>query len=167
MNLSGYLFLGKERENMNKPWIMQYDPDMKESLTYPDKTMYEMLVRTENNFPRTSAISFEGQKISFRTLLFQVDTAALALTELGLRRGDVATICLPNIPQAVVFFYAVNKIGVIANMVHPKTPAHELSEFMTSTQSEYLIILDAFLPKHLKMLSEIPVKHVFTAAIGD
>jgi len=152
---------------MKKPWILHYDPDMKESLTYPDKTMYEMLTRTEDNFPRTPALSFEGQKISFRSLLFQVDTVALALTDLGLRRGDVATICLPNIPQAVIFFYAVNKIGVIANMVHPKTPPLELKDFMTSTQSEYLIILDAFLPKHLKMLDGITVKRVFTAAIGD
>ena len=152
---------------MEKPWTLQYDPGMKESMTYPDKTLYEMLVRTENNFPGTPAISFEGRKISFRALLNQVDTVALALKELGLKRGDVATICLPNVPQAVVFFYAVNKIGVIANMVHPKTPPFELREFMTSTRSEYLIILNAFLSKHVEMLSQMPVKHIFTAAIDD
>jgi len=152
---------------MEKPWTIQYDPKMKETLTYPDKTMYEMLARTESNFPHTSAVSFEGRKISFRSLLFQIDAAALALTELGLRTGDVATICLPNIPQAVIFFYAVNKLGVIANMVHPKTPPFELKEFMTSTRSEYLIIFNAFLPKHIKMLSQIPIKHIITAAIDD
>jgi len=152
---------------MNKPWILHYDPEMKESLNYPDKTLYEMLERTVKHFPHTTALSFEGQKISFRALLNDVDTAALGLTDLGLKRGDVATICLPNIPQAVVFFYAVNKLGVIANMVHPKTPAMELREFMTSTRSEHLIILDAFLPKSVKMLSEIPVKYIFTASIGN
>jgi len=152
---------------MEKPWTLQYDPDMKKSLTYPDKTLYEMLARTENSFPHSPAISFEGERLSFRSLLFQVDTIALSLKELGLRRGDVATICLPNIPQAVVFFYAVNKLGVIANMVHPKTPPLELKEFMTSTRSEYLIILDAFLPKHVEMLSTIPIERIFVAAIGD
>jgi long-chain acyl-CoA synthetase len=152
---------------MDKPWTLQYDPGMTETLNYPDKTLYEMLVRTENNFPFSTAISFEKHRISFRSLLFQVDAIALALKELGLKRGDVATICLPNIPQAVVFFYAVNKIGVIANMVHPKTPAFELKDFITSTRSEYLIILDAFLPKHVAMLSQIPIKSIFVASITD
>ena len=152
---------------MKKPWTSHYDPGMKESLTYPDKTLYEMLERTENNFPHTPAVSFEGKRITFRSLLFQVDTIALALKDMGLKRGDVATVCLPNIPQAVVFFYAVNKLGVIANMVHPKTPPFELKEFMTSTRSEYLIILNAFLPKHIKTLSQMPIKHIFTAAVDD
>lgn len=152
---------------MDKPWTLQYDPGMKETLTYPDKTLYEMLVRTENNFPHSTAISFEKRKISYRSLLFQVDAIALSLKETGLKRGDVATICLPNIPQAVMFFYAVNKLGIIANMVHPKTPALELKDFMTSTRSEYLIILDAFLPKHVHMLSQIPVKNVFVASVMD
>ena len=152
---------------MKKPWILHYDPGMTESLQYPDMTLYEMLVRTEKCFPDTTAISFEGNKVLFRSLLFQVDTIALVLLEMGMKRGDVATICLPNIPQAVVFFYAVNKIGVIANMVHPKTPTFELKEFITSTGSEYLIILDAFMSKHIPMLSEIPMKHVIAAAIGD
>lgn len=140
---------------------------MKPSQTYPDKTMYEMLARTEEYFPRTTAISFEGQKISFRTLLFEVDIITRALTDLGMKRGMVVTICLPNIPNAVVFFYAVNKLGMIANMVHPKTPPLELREFMTSTRSEHLIILDAFLNKHVKMLSQIPVRNIFVASIGD
>jgi len=152
---------------MNRPWIQNYDPMMKPSLSYPDKTMYEMLVRTAEHFPHTAALSFEGQEINFKTLLFHVDTIALALKDLGLKCGDVATICLPNIPQAVIFFYAVNKIGVIANMVHPKTPVNGLQESITSTRSKYLIILDAFLPKHVGMLAEIKIERVFTAAIGD
>ena len=161
------MIVSESEKIMDKPWTLKYDPGMTETLNYPEKTLYEMLVRTENHFPLSTAVSFEKHRISFRSLLFQVDAIALALKELGLKRGEVATICLPNIPQAVVFLYAVNKIGVIANMVHPKTPALELKDFMTSTRSEYLIILDAFLPKHVDMLSQIPVKDIFVASITD
>jgi long-chain acyl-CoA synthetase len=152
---------------MQKPWITHYDPGTKESLRYPDRTLFEMLVRTENLFPNQIALSFEGREMTYRTLLLQVDTVALALEALGMKKGDSATICLPNTPHAVVMFYAVNKIGAIANMVHPKTPAFELKEFMTETASEYLIVLDAFMAKHVQMLSEIPVRFVIAAAIGD
>ncbi len=152
---------------MEKPWVTHYDPDTKENLLYPDRTMYEMMVRTEKCFPHTIALTFEGTKITFRSLRLLVDAVALALTDMGMKSGDVATVCLPNIPQAVIYFYAVNKIGVIANMVHPKTPPFELKEFMTSTGSEYLIILDAFMAKHIPMLTEIPLQSVIAAAVGD
>ena len=152
---------------MNKPWLTSYDPSMKEHLSYPDKTMYEMLVRTAEKFPKVTAVSFEGTKISYKTLFAQVDLTAAAMKNTGIKRGAVVTICLPNIPQAVVAFYAVNKLGAIANMVHPKTPTPELKEFITSTRSEFLIILDAFLPKHIEMLGGIAMNRVYVASIGD
>lgn len=152
---------------MNKPWLNQYDPSMKESLSYPDKTMYEMLARTAEKFPKVKAVSFEGTHISYKALFAQVDRIAAAMASTGIKRGDVVTICLPNIPHATAAFYAVNKLGAIANMVHPKTPPPELREFITSTRSEYLIILDAFLSKHITMLGEIPMNRIFVASIGD
>lgn len=152
---------------MNKPWLKQYDPSMKESLSYPDKTMYEMLARTAETFPKVKAVSFEGTHISYRSIFAQVNHMASAMEKAGIKRGDVVTICLPNIPHATVAFYAVNKLGAIANMVHPKTPPAELREFITSTRSEYLIILDAFLAKHVGMLGEIAINRVIVASIGD
>ncbi len=152
---------------MNKPWLTHYDPKMKESVEYPEKSMYEMLLRTVKSFPSRVAISFEGSSMSYEAMLGQVETVSERLKSLGIGKGDVLTICLPNIPQAVIVFYAANKLGIIANMVHPKTPPDELSEFMTSTNSRYLIILDAFMFKSLPVFERIGVKKVIVARIGD
>ena len=152
---------------MQKPWLVHYDPIMKESIDYPQKSMYEMLLRTISVFPRKVAVSFEGTAIRYAGLLDLVETASERLLGLGLKKDDVLTICLPNIPQAVIVFYAANKIGVIANMVHPKTPPDELSEFMTSTNSRYLIILDAFMSKSLPVFEKIGVRKVMVCRIGD
>ncbi|MDD4096924.1 MAG: AMP-binding protein, partial [Oscillospiraceae bacterium] len=152
---------------MQKPWLAHYDPIMKESIDYPQKSMYEMLLRTISVFPRKVAVSFEGTAIRYAGLRDLVETASERLLGLGLKKDDVLTICLPNIPQAVIVFYAANKLGVIANMVHPKTPPDELSEFMTSTNSRYLIILDAFMSKSLPVFEKIGVRKVMVCRIGD
>ncbi len=152
---------------MQKPWLAYYDPLMKESIDYPRKNLYGMLLRTVSVFPRKTAVSFEGTRIRYDTLIGLVDRVSERLSGLGLKKDDVLTICLPNIPQAVIVFYAANKLGVIANMVHPKTPPDELSEFMTSTNSRYLIILDAFMSKSVPVFEKIGVKKVIVSRIGD
>jgi len=152
---------------MSKPWLKNYDPGMTESLPYPEKTLYEMLMRSAHTFPKEVALAFEGTHISFAQLLSMVDEAAISLQKCGVKKGEVATICLPNMPQAVIFLYAVNKIGAIANMVHPKTPAKELCEFISSTNSTTILIFDAFLAKSLSMLKMVGMRNIVVASIGD
>lgn len=52
------------------------------------------------------------------TWVRQIHECARALKALGIREGDKVTICIPNAPQTVAMFYAVNMVGAIANMVH-------------------------------------------------
>lgn len=152
---------------MDRPWAEHYDPWVSARQTYPDLTLYEMINRTAARFPDYPAISFMGQRTSYRNLLEQVDQAAACLSASGFKMGEVATICLPNVPQAVILFYAVNRLGGICNMVHPLTPAAELSHYIRTTRSDYLMILDAFLPQHVTMLNESRVKKVIVCSIMD
>ena len=152
---------------MHKPWVEHYDPWMKSTLSYPDLTLYEMIASSARKYPDYEALSFMGKTIKYEALLDTIERAAAGLKEIGFKKGDVATICLPNIPQAVMFFYAINRLGGICNMVHPLTPAEELSHYIRTTKSDYMIILDAFLIKHHDMLKKSRVKKVITASIND
>ncbi len=151
---------------MDKAWTKFYDPKMTETVNCPERSMYEMLVRTTHVYPERIAISFEGTHICYRELLKQVDAVGLALGEQGVKKDDVITVCLPNIPQAVVIVYAANKIGAILSMVHPKTPPTELAELLTSGGSRFIIILDAFMAASTDHFRELDMKKVFVASIG-
>lgn len=140
---------------------------MKETIQCPERTMIEMLVRTAKVFPNRTALVFEGTVISFTQLMDRVRTVADRLLHLGMRKGDVLTICLPNIPHAVIAFYAANQLGIVVNMVHPKTPPDELAEFMTSTRSRYIFILNAFMFRSLDVMDKIGVEKIIVCQIGD
>lgn len=152
---------------MDRSWIDFYDEEMKFPVNVPAYTMYEMLKRTAEAFPKKNAVTFQGTHITFSELLYEVDSFAEAMNDCNIGAGTVVTVCLPNIPQAVVSVYAINKLGAIANMVHPKTPAPELKRSMELTSSECLLILDALMPKSREMLDEMKPGLVIVCAIGD
>lgn len=152
---------------MQQPWKDHYDPWFKDHLDYPELTLYEAIARTARRFPDYPALTFMGQDMRYDELLTQIDQAAASLRELGFSKGMVATICLPNTPHAVIFFYAVNRLGGICNMVHPLTPAEELSHYIRVTESDYLIILDAMLSKHIEMLEKSRIRQTIVCSIMD
>ena len=49
-------------------------------------------------------------------------------------------------------FYAANRIGVIANIVHPLTPPDVLEEILKTTHSKAMFILDVLMEKYVSML---------------
>jgi len=152
---------------MQKPWVKHYDPWFKEHLDYPEETMYGLVAKTARRYPDYTALSFMGQRISYARMMELVDQAAACLLSIGFSRGSVATICLPNTPHAVVFIYAVNRIGGICNMVHPLTPAEEMAHYIRTTHSDYLIVLDAMLPKHREMLAQSRIRKTIVCSITD
>ena len=152
---------------MDKPWLAHYDPWFKPAQNYPELTIYEMLARTARRYPQYPALTFLGKQTSYKTLLEQIDLAAGCLAKLGFQAGETATICLPNTPHAVIFFYAVNSLGGICNMVHPLSPAEELSQYIKTTRSDYLFILDALLVKKTDMLEQSRIRQVIVCSIMD
>ncbi len=152
---------------MDKRWIKHYDPWFKEHLRYPQDTLYGILSKTVQKYPEYPALSFMGQEMTYRELLASIDQAAAALRVQGFHKGQVATICLPNTPHAVIYFYAVNRLGGICNMVHPLTPSEEMSQYINSTRSDYIILLDAMLPKHNDMLAQSRIRKTVVCSISD
>ena len=95
------------------PWCKFYG-STPAHLTYPKKTIYQMIQATAEKFPDLPAYEFMGKKTSYREFLQRIDRTARAYYAMGIRKGDRVTICMPNCPQAVDSFYALNRIGAVS-----------------------------------------------------
>ena len=73
-----------------------------------------------------------------------------------MRRGDFVTICMPNTPEAMIAFYAINKIGAISNMIHPLSGEIEIKEYLTSTNSVMLVMIDVCYDKVKNIIKDTP-----------
>lgn len=79
-------------------------------------------------YPERTALDFLGAQTTYAQLSQQVARAAQALTELGVRRGDVVGLILPNCPQHVVLAYAAWRLGAIVAEHNPLAPAAQIRE---------------------------------------
>ena len=125
-------------------------------LDYPRSTMFQMVEKISREYPGESAYEFYQKKTSYRSFVRQIEQAAASFIALGLKRDDVVTICMPNCPQALVCFYALNRVGIVSNMVHPQSAQNEISYYLSFSSSKAILTLDMFYEKVLKSLENVP-----------
>ncbi len=75
------------------------------------------------------------------------------LQQYGIKKGDSVGICLPNIPQAIFSFYAVNQIGAIANVIHPKIGSANLLKLLKKTNTKIVFVLDRMVENSRELLT--------------
>ena len=109
---------------------------------YPECSMYRYLTETISSWPELNALVFEGKRTSFSLMIHQIEAAAKAFIGMGINPKDIVTIISPNIPQAVIAFYALNAIGAVGNMLHPLISSNEMKKAILSTDSKLILALD-------------------------
>ncbi len=113
-------------------------------LSYPELTLYGTIEQAALAHPTETALDFQDRKWSYKAFVKEIDSAAAALKSAGYGKGDVITICLPNVPQALIMFYAISKIGATANMLHPQSARNEIIFGLRLTGSRLILTLDMF-----------------------
>ncbi|MBQ5882995.1 MAG: AMP-binding protein, partial [Clostridia bacterium] len=98
----------------------------------PDVSMYGMLKISAESHPEAEAIDYFGNKISYKSLLERIVTASYSYNKLGVKKGDIVTIIMPNTPEALVSIYALNRLGAVCNIVHPLSAKEEIKLYVNS-----------------------------------
>ena len=115
---------------------------MKRHLNYPSSSIYGLLAECSAARGKLCALDYFGKKYTYHQLIRLIDRCAGALSSMGVRKGDSVSVCLPNIPEAVCLFYAINKVGAVANMIHPMSAENEILRFVELTDSRLIFAVD-------------------------
>ena len=126
---------------VNTPWYDQYE-GVRPHLEYPDCSAYKLLETTAKEYPNYVAYEYYKHKVKFKKFIKQIDIAARGFKALGVNYKDVVCVCMPNTPEGIIAFYALNKIGAIATMIHPLSSANEIKSFVELTESKYIVAID-------------------------
>lgn len=136
-------------------------------LDYFPGTMYEAVERIADQYPDLTAFDFGGRQTSYGTMMRQINKCACSLRMLGVRENDRVTIAMPNCPQAIYMFYAVNRIGAVANMIHPLSAENEIASYLKDSGSVTAITLDQFYGKFEQIRSQTGLVNIIIASIQD
>lgn len=148
------------------PWA-EFVGDVPMHLDYFEGSMYEAVERAASLFPHQVAMDFMGKSTSYSKMLSNIEKCAKSLKTLGVREGDRVTIALPNCPQAIYMFYAVNVIGAIANMIHPLSAEKEIEFYLNEAGSTVAITLDQFYGKFERIRENTKLVDIIIASVKD
>ncbi len=154
------------KKNFKTPWFKYYD-GVREHLDYPDISLYELLEKTANNHLSNISYNYFGTKKTYKQFLKQIDDCARSFKELGVKKNDAVSICMPNTPEAIISFYALNKIGAIANMIHPLSAEPEIKYFVNISNSKFVVAIDLAFNKINHIINETKLKKVIIVSVGD
>ena len=151
------------------PWL-KYFGDMPAHLDYPKGSMYEAVRESAITKKKMNSVAYEfqGKKTNYKHFLNKIEVLGKAYKSIGIDEGDMVTVCMPNTPQGVDTFYALNRIGAVPAMIHPLSAVGEIAFYINSTHSKAVLVVDLFYEKVLEALKQVkhPVK-VVVAHIKD
>ena len=153
--------------DVKTPWYAR--AEVATHLEYFDGSMIDALEATAATIPdaKTPAYNFYGNKVPFSEFIKQIHDAAKALCAQGIKPGDRVTICMPNTPQAIILFYAINRMGAVANMIHPLSGEEEIVGYINNSNSVLCLTLLQFYPKFRRIRDRLNLKTLLICDITD
>lgn len=125
--------------SVERPWLRYHSREDIEA-PIPGSTVYQLLVENNQGHPDDIALLCLDTVITYGQLLDRIDRCAKGLWAMGVRRDDIVTVAMPCLPEAVVAFYAINRLGAVANMIHPLMNAEETCRHLREVGSKVLLM---------------------------
>jgi len=131
---------------VEKIWLKSYDPGVPHEISdYPaTKTLISLFDEAVASFSKRSALVYLGKYISYKELDRLSRGAAMLLQSLGVKPGDRVVLHLPNIPQFVIAYLGILRLGAIAVPVNPLYHDIDLNRVLEKTQPRAIITLTKF-----------------------
>ena len=147
-------------------WDKYYTKEEK-NYKFLDISMYDLLKKNNYNREKKIAINYFDNKMTFATFFNEIEKVAKAFSSIGVKEEDVVTLIMPNTPECVIAVLALNKIGAIANMVHPLSAEEEIKFFINDTNSKVILTIDICAEKIMNIIEQTEVYKVIITSASD
>jgi len=115
-------------------------------------TLGDMFDKTCDLYPNREALIGSGKRYTWSQLRVLVDNMAFRLLEAGFHRGDTVLLQLPNLPEFVVAYFALQKAGLVMVLLTVNHTAREIGHLAHLTQPSGWI-----LPDHYRKTDFLPI----------
>ncbi len=155
----------------SKPWFKPeagWPEQVPKNYDFPKITLGQVLSESARKYSDSPVMWFLDTFMTFREMERHVNALAAGLDKLGLKKGDVLALVLPNSFQYVISYYACAKLGVIVTGVNPTYKPGEVLHQFNVTGVKSVITLDAlYEPLVGPIANQHNLEHVITTSIID
>jgi len=151
-----------------RPWHRFYDPGVPPSLEFQDLTLPQWLERAVRLHGDRPALCFVNGRLTYRELKDQVDRLATALAAMGVVRESKVAIQLPNLPQFVIAYYAIQALGAVAVPTNPTYTPREIEYQWNDAGCTVAVLADFIYEHRVKGIRDrVPIRHYVIASIPE
>jgi long-chain acyl-CoA synthetase len=137
------------------------------SFSYPKIALFDLLTKSAKQYPKKTAIVYLEREISYAELAMLSDQFAVALADLGVKKGDCVAIFLPNIPQFIIVYYGILKAGAVVTTLSPLYKEREVEHQLADSKAETIITTDILYQIVGKVCQKTNLKTVITTNIEE
>lgn len=149
--------------SIDKPWL-KYFKNENILKTMPRITIYNYLYESNKNNQLSIALEYFGRKITYFELFRKIEKTAKNFSALGVKKGDIVTICMPSTPETIYSIYALNKIGAIPNLIDPRYSEDMIKDLIVEANSKCLLTIDLCNEKIKKIESETNLEKIISVS---
>ena len=153
-NLTGY-------PSIDKPQNNGYSFFAKNPVI-PELSIYNSIQLINSFYKNKDAINCIDLTASYNQLINDSVTISRAFKELGVKKGDIVSVCMPNFYQAVASFLACNRIGAVTTFLNSSAPEEEICEYLNLFESPIFINYDKTKEENLKIKEKTKIKYIIT-----
>jgi non-ribosomal peptide synthetase component E (peptide arylation enzyme) len=134
----------------------------REAGEWRDETFFDILSAQAQRIPDREVFADARGRITYGALKDKVERCAAFLRRIGIGRGDVVTIQLPNRIAFPIVYFSLELIGAIANKVNPDFRIRELDYILRFSGSKAFIC-----PAHFKGYDYVAMARQLRQSIPD
>ncbi len=123
--------------------------------------------RTTWQFPGKTCLVYLGSKFTYSQMETMVENLACSLFQMGVKQGDRVMIYLSNLPQWVVAWFALQRIGAVAVPITPYYVPYDLKYIANDCGAETIFCLDTNFGYVTRVLSETNLKRVIVTTMVE
>ncbi len=123
----------------------------------------KMLAHTCHTYPKRVSLLYKDTTVSYSELDRAVNAFGNRLKALGVTQGDNVAIMLPNIPEFVVSYFAILKLGAVAVTINTMSTPHELLYLLDNCDAKACITVPSSAKRFKEIRERLPrFEHLIT-----
>ena len=124
--------------SLDKPWLKWYE-ESHIDLPVPEMSAFEYFKMITREFPDDVVlINYYGKTYKKNDIIAEVENNIKRFRKMGLKRGDVVSFVMLDVPEVVFLWYALTSIGVTANMIKFDESSERIKYMTDLTKSKYV-----------------------------
>jgi long-chain acyl-CoA synthetase len=151
----------------SSPWFNNWPAGVPKHIEYPNVPLQEILKKTAETYPEKTAIVYGEKEISYSQLEIFSNQFANAVIKLGVNKGDRVAIFLPNIPQFIIAYFGVLKVGAVVTAISPLHREREVEYQLVDSGAQTILALDSLFPIVENVREKTKVKHLIITGLAE